>query len=78
MNCPGAWIATRKIGCSSTGPAAFSASRVPCRPAMRNAMSELSTAWCSPSVSVTVTSTTGNPSGPRSIASRAPCSTAGM
>ena len=78
MNCAGAWIAIRNTGCSSTGPAAFSASRVPCRPAMRNAMSELSTECACPSVSVTATSTTGKPSGPRSIASRAPVSTAGM
>ena len=46
MKIAGAWMTIRKIGCSSTGPAAFSASRTPWRPAMRKAMSELSTGWC--------------------------------
>ena len=78
MKVAGAWMAMRKTGCSRTGPADFSASATPRRPAMRKAMSELSTGWCRPSVRVTATSSTGNPRGPRSIVSWAPASTAGM
>ena len=48
------------------------------RPAVRKASSELSTLWNEPSVSATATSTTRHPSGPLSIASLMPASTAGM
>ena len=61
----GTEISTARIGSSSTGShlanPSFKASAV----AIRNAISELSTLWNWPSNRVTLTSTTGKPSGPR-------------
>ena len=78
VNSLGTAILTWKIGSSSTGPHFGMPSRIASCAALRNAMSELSTVWYWPSVSVTAMSTTGKPSGPRARYSRTPASTAGM
>ncbi len=74
----GQTTSTASTGSSSTGPAFSSPSRMARWVACLNAISEESTEWKAPSVSVTSTSTTGKPSGPAASDSRAPASTAGM
>src|SRR6185295_12847470 len=75
----GTTTSNRIIGSSSTGRAEASAFFSAIDPAIRNAMSELSTVWNDPSTSVTLKSTSGKPpSGPCFAASRIPCSTEGM
>jgi len=74
----GVSMVTRKIGSSKYGAHCASPSLIAIRPAVRKAISELSTVWNEPSISRTAQSTTGKPSGPFSIASRIPASTAGM
>ena len=67
------------IGSSRMGRALASASLKPIEAAILNAISDESTSWYSPSKSVTLKSTTGEPVRmPRGIASRMPFSTAGM
>ena len=65
VNSLGTAILTWKIGSSSTGPHFGMPSRIASCAALRNAMSDESTVWYWPSVSVTAMSTTGKPSGPR-------------
>ena len=75
----GTTTSSRIIGSSRTGFAPASAFFSAIEPAMRNAMSELSTVWNEPSTSRARKSTSGNPpSGPCLAASRIPCSTEGM
>ena len=57
-------MVTLQMGSSSTGLHWGRPSLMASRPACLKAISELSTAWCWPSVSVTERSTTGKPSGP--------------
>ncbi len=78
MHSSGAVISTAMIGSRIVGPALSIASLNASEPAILNAISEESTLWYLPSISVTRKSTTGLPdSQPRSAASRMPFSTAG-
>ena len=78
-NSSGACTSTFMIGSRIVGLALAYASRKPMRAAVRNAISDESTAWEAPSLIDALTPTTGKPiSGPFLTASRKPFSQAGM
>ena len=59
MNSSGIVTSTRIIGSSTTGLALATASLIAMEPAILNAISDESTSWYDPSISVTLTSTIG-------------------